>query len=868
MMMKHLMKSAPGRKAVVRALTGAVGAVAIAGLSSPAQAVGEGTIFVCRGGPIVRPVCPWYIGEGPVLDSILGQGTMITGERSVIGVITGLLPTVRFDGEPDTQDDHVAFRGADGRSRVIVGIIAGNYADGRSADGTPSTAELALQRQANGVLATALANGDDDLKNPGSSAGQAPPGSTMTDTAQGLAPSARAIVASVAAGISGMQESPQFETELNGFARAMLIMADIDTAEQFASAYPDTNNDGQPDVVVADVIVADIAEGGDISGEGFIPRVADGIVHTFDVTVLAPMGDDADAPVPQEDRQQFIFTRTAYAPASGYNVMGVGGNDLPAGATNDNGNCVREYIGNWYESGRGTLSARNYAQFDPNEPTGFQEIPGARVGPAVVAPATKLRIPSPDGANAYTRDPNICLLLPDVGAGPGDMPPEDTAKSTRYAAGYVAGAIALMQDAYKQLRAARPGIFRLERVPALSTRALVMNSASRLVADVGCWTNQSNFYQGNDQQNAPGFGNCQPFDADTTQQSLDTSVGAGLLDANALHENFQGRNEDDNSGDLLQLATMDVPTTDRSIPYVRIPPSLGLGAPRGGGFFGGGTPPLGGMDPDLNGPNRPPNIGNPGVVPPDWPIRVLRPPSQNDFENPMTRPIGSAIPVQSIGWDIARLGLGYIDYVITSIIQAGDTFSVTMVFNRTQEIDWPNVAAGETLPLEIRDAETQLELEDINLLLFTSDSSGNAQAQVGRSATEWDTTELIYLNAAVEQGPGGMPTTGRYVMRVEWEERKYDRFLRLFAADTEFGLAWSQQPVEQLGGGGVGLAVMPGDVNVDGVVDMADVNAVLSSFGKMDFTADANSDGVVNFQDLNIIFSNFGRSAQTFASAD
>jgi hypothetical protein len=402
-------------------------------------------------------------------------------------------------------------------------------------------------------------------------------------------------------------------------------------------------------------------------------------------------------------------------------------------------------------------------------------------------------------------------------------------------------------------------------MPALTMNALIMNSAAR-TAFVTCWTNQSDFYEGNTNENAPPLGNCEPYVADTSQQSLDSSIGAGMINVAALHENFQGRPRNDEEQELLLMATMDVATTSRTRPIIRLPPSVGL-SPFGGAGFGGGGPTGGFGDPDppLGGPPRPPEIGDPGSIPPNWPIRILVPRANRNFENPNTLFLNSALPVSSIGWDIGRLGVGYIDYVITSIISAGDTFSVTLAFNRLQKIDWPNVAVGETLPLDIRNAELDIEYEDINLLLFTSDSSGIPGAQIGRSATEWDNRELVFFNATVEDGPGGMPITGRYLMRVEWEERKYDRFLRLFAADTEFGLAWRQEPVIQVDP--MSLAVR-GDVNIDGIVDMVDLNTVLQNFGQMNFNADANSDGIVNFADLSLVLANFGRTNQALASAD
>ncbi len=53
-----------------------------------------------------------------------------------------------------------------------------------------------------------------------------------------------------------------------------------------------------------------------------------------------------------------------------------------------------------------------------------------------------------------------------------------------------------------------------------------------------------------------------------------------------------------------------------------------------------------------------------------------------------------------------------------------------------------------------------------------------------------------------------------------------------------------------------------GDVDFDRVVNFADLNAVLTSFGAQDITlpADLNADGVVNFADLNLVLSAFGVS--------
>ncbi|MBX3352416.1 MAG: hypothetical protein KF684_05735 [Phycisphaeraceae bacterium] len=51
-----------------------------------------------------------------------------------------------------------------------------------------------------------------------------------------------------------------------------------------------------------------------------------------------------------------------------------------------------------------------------------------------------------------------------------------------------------------------------------------------------------------------------------------------------------------------------------------------------------------------------------------------------------------------------------------------------------------------------------------------------------------------------------------------------------------------------------------GDANADGVINFADLNVVLSSFGLTTDQGDLNADGVVNFSDLNLVLSAFGAS--------
>ncbi|MFU8830386.1 MAG: GC-type dockerin domain-anchored protein, partial [Phycisphaerales bacterium] len=54
---------------------------------------------------------------------------------------------------------------------------------------------------------------------------------------------------------------------------------------------------------------------------------------------------------------------------------------------------------------------------------------------------------------------------------------------------------------------------------------------------------------------------------------------------------------------------------------------------------------------------------------------------------------------------------------------------------------------------------------------------------------------------------------------------------------------------------------LPGDVNGDGAVDLADLNLVLANFGTNNPAGDANGDGVVDLADLNLVLANFGSTA-------
>ena len=61
------------------------------------------------------------------------------------------------------------------------------------------------------------------------------------------------------------------------------------------------------------------------------------------------------------------------------------------------------------------------------------------------------------------------------------------------------------------------------------------------------------------------------------------------------------------------------------------------------------------------------------------------------------------------------------------------------------------------------------------------------------------------------------------------------------------------------------LPAIDGDINLDGTVNIFDINAVSSRWNTSDPLGDANGDGIVNIFDINLISSNWGASGSTSA---
>lgn len=787
-----------------RALTTAVIA-ASAGMaaSSPAFAIAEAISTICREvGQTV--VCEWYRGVGghPLgVGSLPPADQVLTGSRTIVGFINGLFP----------QSTHEAFDDGQGGSRILAEIQAGAI-PGVGATPTPMT-HVELRTRASGVVGAAI--GDGTPKTP-------------TPLARGVAYTANAYVASVA---NFVGSAASFSPNEQGIYAAMLTMCDPVTQ----SNIPGGGLSG-----LADTIVFGYSVVGDWEGEGFTARVCDSIASTFGVTIVAPTGDGGAGPFPPQ--QPELAFRTVGSPASAFNVISVGGQESaeliaalsgPGGADGGvggpGGAFFFEYNNLWTQSGRGRGDTRLWRQRDLNQPSGFAVERDSRVNVDIIAPAMALRLPTAEGDAVYSRAERV----PD--------PPTATevgSQSTAFAAGFVGGACALVQDAFKALRDGRPDLFpQFQGAPRLhnvAMRAILMNATEKSQL----WTNQGNQGSGNAQREL------------FTQQALDTAEGAGRLDLHNLFRQFQGRIE---SGLLAaQQATMDLAETPITTPLIRDPASVGN--PSGvatGGFDppfgiggGGGDPPLSGGLPGGPLPSGPFG-GNPDERPrPSDDPRIPRPPGEQR--------VFTALPILPVGWDVGRLGLGFLDYELISPFVGGrDRFTATLVWNRLERFNIPNIFAGQTL--NIATAETALELENLEMEFWLSDGSGTPGLRFAASEARRQNVEHIFI----EQG---VPAGSRAIVRIRWNGQIYDVKGGEPFSDVVYGLAWrlDDNPVPNLPGQNV--VFLPGDLTGDGEVNFQDLGNVLRYLGSTNPAGDANGDGIVNFEDLNIVLSNFGRT--------
>lgn len=762
------------------------GATISVGAATPAFAIAEAIDTLCRRFVSTNP-CPWYDGGGPLFNAVFVE-PIFTGSRAVIGVIDGLLPL----------SDHEAFFDDKGNSRIIVEIIGG-----LGIGNVNDEFHVKQRSRASGVLGAAIADGEPVFPEA---------------LGRGVAYTARAQVASVGLAI-GPEETYLLSTV--GLTGAMFIMANPGTAAQF----------GIPASDMPDVIVTAYTPIGDLAGDSFLGKVHDAIATMYGVMLIAPAGDSANAPSGPDPMDPASVFRTVSTPASSYNVMSVAGFTITGV---NSGNIQYDAITPF--SGRGRLDARNYSQPSAGVPGGFTVNANARMGVDISAPAEFLRLPAATGDGDYSRAPQIPIPDPND---PDPVPPDPEelgSRGTAFAAGIIGGVALLVQDAYKALREENPLNPDPHReIPDFShfadrprlhntvVRAILVNSCIR----TQLWTNSGN------------QGDTSPMIERNTDQPLDTTEGGGQIALTTLFTQFQG--SPGFEGELPpDFATLDSIVTRPNHARIRDP-------------FANVAPVIGsdGNDPDLSGfhsgPDNPPQFG--GGFTPSPEVRPRPRPPQQPLPPNSDPMLSGPILVNKIGWDHARIGPGFIDYLVRFPTITGDRITATLAWNRHVRVKVPNIAAGGTLNLETD--ELELEHENLDLFLFRADASGNITEVEASSFSTWNTVEHIVTQPQLNNS--------FYIFRVAWVGRNYNRYNNLFASDVEYGLAWrvDSSPVLDL----PGLLISDGDLNRDGVVDNADLQIVIDNFGTSTSRADVNGDGVVDFYDLQIVLRNFGKGS-------
>lgn len=725
---------------------------------------------------------------------------------------------------------------------------------------------------------------------------------------RGIARDAEIVSGAVATEIFG---DGTFSIGKNALYFALFGMADRNMSAQLGLLQP------------VSVINSTFATGGRTpNGEDAIAQAFDAAVQMTGVTVVSAAGNNGQAdaqgftncPTQNEDEEapgaQFQGSRSVISPSTAFNTISVGAVGTSDGAEFD-------IIPNF--SSRGPIDANTFDET-------LSDVLRVRAGVHIVAPGTGVtEIPPdfmpptgepPDPCSYRGPMPNTFISLP--GIAPTDDPdaPSDPAyfapaQGTSVAAAFVAGGVALLQDAGRQQN------------PPLSThpavmKAILLNGAEKLSG----WSNtgvgpgvpqdQRDGFRVVDQEEIPGIINDL-----VTAFPLDSTQGAGRINLTRSLENYiTGYAPATPPQADFDGPTIDPSETDPRVPTITMPDEPeGTGIP---GTAGRGAPDavfeeepaalspieiaavyrrLRGQqdapgdwsarsqqyrtDPDLKtgrgpggiavntGPQTPfilPNLGggpgsgpSGGGGPPQGPPGAIKPGVRPREIEP--------IFVDPIGWDLGNIDqrtirlpqggsqvTGYIDYVI----------NVPLLSVRPDPANPGSFLTNDLITITLC-WNRELELKGTNL----SNPNDPRIGSLSRERFEnldlflFQTDEFGTITGLAERASIStwentehifthIPADGLYLIRVQWVGQNYDVLNNSPFAEQQFGLAWR-----------VDFSPRPTPVRPTNSTDLLRVlNHYGSRIGRgsnaiYNLDADFNKDGKVNFQDITDVISNW-----------
>jgi hypothetical protein len=735
-------------------------------------------------------------------------------------------------------------------------------------------------------------------------------GVAVGDTAEGfrgLARDAEIISGAIATEVFG---DGTFSIGKNALYYALLGMADKNLSAQLGLFQP------------VSVISSGFAAGGRLpNGEDAVAQAIDSVVTMTGVTIVSAAGNNGQAErqsfpncmITNEDPESpgtdFLGSRSVTSPATSFNAISVGALGTSDGAEFD---IVAGF------SGRGPIDANTFDD-------GLVDALRVRSGVHIVAPGTGVTPIPPDFMPPAGEPPDPCtydgpipttfISLP--GISPTDDPdaPADPAyfapaQGTSVAAGFVAGGVALLQDAG---RIQNPPL----AIHSTVMKAILLNGAEKLPG----WANtgvgpgvpqdQRDGFRGANEAEIPGIINVLG-----TVFPLDVAQGAGRMNLQRSLENYiTGYPPATPPQATFEGPTIDPPETDPAIPTITMPDE-----PEGSGIPGTAGR---GADEDAEGLSQPAPLSAIEIAkiyrrlhgaqeaPGDWTgrsqqyrtdpdLKSGRGPAgvavntgpQTPFEmpnlgggpgpgsggGPPQGPPGSIKPgvrpreieplfVDPMGWDFANIDqrsirlpqggtavTGYIDYII----------NVPLLSTRPDPANPGLFLPSDRLTITVC-WNRELELQGTNLSNPNDPRIGSVSRQrfenldllvfeadeFGNATGAAARTSTSLLDNT-EHIFMGIPRDGLYLIRVQWVGQNYDVLNNTPFAEQPFAVAWR-----------VDFSPRPAP---NRPTSMTDLLGVLNHYGSRvgrgsnvlyNLDADYNKDGRIDFRDVSDVIANW-----------